>query len=63
MFPMPRIIYCMSSDGLLFKFLGKLLPKFQTPYVASIMTGLIAGKFMQKALIYNKKKCKLLNLQ
>ncbi len=45
MFPMPRIIYSMASDGLIFKFLSKLLPKLKTPFVASITAGLLSGKF------------------
>lgn len=43
MFPMPRIVYSMASDGLIFKFLSKLTPRFKTPFVASIVTGLISG--------------------
>lgn len=43
MFPMPRIVYSMASDGLIFKFLAKLMPKFKTPFVASIVTGVISG--------------------
>jgi amino acid transporter len=43
MFPMPRIIYAMASDGVIFKFLGKVLPKLKTPYVASIVAGLFAA--------------------
>jgi amino acid transporter len=43
MFPMPRIVYSMAEDGLIFKFLSKLLPKLKTPYVASIITGLLAA--------------------
>ena len=41
---MPRIVYSMASDGLIFKFLSKLTPRFKTPFVASIVTGLISGK-------------------
>lgn len=44
MFPMPRIVYSMANDGLIFKFLGKLMPKFKTPFVASIVTGFISGR-------------------
>ena len=40
---MPRIVYSMASDGLIFKFLAKLMPKFKTPFVASIVTGVISG--------------------
>ena len=43
MFPLPRIVYSMASDGLIFKWLARLLPRFKTPFVASISTGLFAG--------------------
>ncbi|CAF0949667.1 unnamed protein product, partial [Brachionus calyciflorus] len=45
MFPMPRIVYSMASDGLIFQFFGKILPRFKTPYVASIFAGVCAGTF------------------
>ena len=45
MFPLPRILYAMSSDGLLFSFISKILPKTKTPFIACIISGLIAGKF------------------
>lgn len=38
----------MSSDGLLFKFFSKLLPKVKTPYMACIISGLLAGKTLFK---------------
>ena len=45
----PRIFYSMSRDGLLPAVFGKVHPKFQTPYVATIITGsvaaLVAGLF------------------
>jgi basic amino acid/polyamine antiporter, APA family len=45
----PRIFYTMSRDGLLPPFMGKVHAKYQTPYVATIITGvvamLIAGAF------------------
>lgn len=41
---MPRIIYAMANDGVIFKFLGKILPKLKTPFVASIVSGFAAGK-------------------
>ena len=31
MFPMPRVVYSMASDGLLFKWLAWITPKFKTP--------------------------------
>jgi amino acid transporter len=43
MFPMPRVLYCMASDGLVFEFFSYLMPKLKTPYLAAIGTGLLAG--------------------
>lgn len=43
MFPLPRIIYAMSSDGLLFRFLAEVHPKTKTPLVATVISGLLAG--------------------
>ena len=39
----PRIFYTMSRDGLLPKLFGKVHPKFQTPYVATIIVGVVAA--------------------
>lgn len=44
MFPLPRIIYAMASDGLLFEFMGKVHPKFQTPFLGTLLAGLFTGK-------------------
>ena len=41
-----RLIYAMSSDGLLPKGLGKVHPRFQTPYVAVIIEGVVALALM-----------------
>jgi APA family basic amino acid/polyamine antiporter len=38
----PRIFYSMSRDGLLPKVFGKVHPKFQTPWVSTVITGLVA---------------------
>lgn len=38
----PRIFYSMSRDGLLPKFFGKIHPKYQTPYITTIITGTVA---------------------
>ncbi|XP_047533053.1 cationic amino acid transporter 2 [Vanessa atalanta] len=42
-FPLPRIIYAMSSDGLLFKFMGRVSEKYQTPLVGTMVAGLFTG--------------------
>lgn len=44
MFPMPRVIYAMASDGLLFKFLAVVSERFKTPVLATCLSGLFAGE-------------------
>lgn len=39
----PRIFYSMARDGLLPKVFSKVHPRFQTPYLATIITGTVAG--------------------
>lgn len=39
----PRIFFSMSRDGLLPAVFGKIHPKFQTPYVTTIVTGAVAA--------------------
>ncbi|MEL1264722.1 amino acid permease [Pseudoxanthomonas putridarboris] len=39
----PRIFYSMAKDGLMPKIFGKVHPKFQTPYVGTIIVGVIAA--------------------
>lgn len=45
MFPMPRVVYSLASDGLIFKRLAYILPKLKTPVAAAISSGLLAGIF------------------
>src|SRR5216117_475321 len=40
-----RVFYSMSRDGLLPPFINKVHPKFQTPYLTSIVTGVIVAFF------------------
>lgn len=44
MFPMPRVIYAMAEDGLLFKVLARINDRTKTPVIATLTSGIIAGK-------------------
>ena len=39
----PRIFFTMANDGLLPAVFGKVHPKFRTPYVSTIVTGIVAA--------------------
>uniref|UniRef100_H3CMF8 Solute carrier family 7 member 14a n=1 Tax=Tetraodon nigroviridis TaxID=99883 RepID=H3CMF8_TETNG len=43
LFPMPRVIYAMAGDGLLFKFLANVSSYTETPAVACVVSGFLAG--------------------
>ncbi|KAF7987135.1 hypothetical protein HCN44_001790 [Aphidius gifuensis] len=43
LFPLPRVIHAMASDGLIFKFMGKLHPRFQTPLIGTLTAGFLTG--------------------
>lgn len=45
MFALPRIIYAMASDGLVFKILSRINERTRTPLIATAVTGLAAGMF------------------
>ena len=49
-FPMPRIIYAISSDGLLPEWIGAVHPRFNTPVVATLLSGTLAATL---ALIFD----------
>ncbi|CAG9815648.1 unnamed protein product [Phaedon cochleariae] len=43
MFPLPRIIYAMANDGLIFKPLGKVNSHFHTPLMGTLFAGILSG--------------------
>ncbi|XP_010009324.1 PREDICTED: low affinity cationic amino acid transporter 2-like [Nestor notabilis] len=42
-FPLPRVIYAMAKDGLLFKCLAQISSKTKTPLVATLSSGAVAA--------------------
>ncbi|XP_059208252.1 high affinity cationic amino acid transporter 1 [Centropristis striata] len=43
MFPMPRVIWAMADDGLLFKFMSEISPRTKTPLTATLTSGIGAA--------------------
>ncbi len=43
MFPMPRVVYSLAADGLIFRGLSYVLPGVKTPVAAALSSGLFAG--------------------
>lgn len=53
MFPMPRVIYAMAEDGLLFRVLARVHTGTHTPIVATVVSGIIAGKGKKSSLPFS----------
>lgn len=53
MFPLPRVVYAMASDGLIFRKLSSVHDRTKTPMFATIISGILAGKVH---VIITKKK-------
>lgn len=43
LYPLPRIQYAMASDGLIFRALADVNPRFKTPLKATTISGIFAG--------------------
>lgn len=54
----PRVFYAMAEDGLFFRAVGRIHPRFETPYIAIAFTGVLAviyvllHNFLQLASAY-----------
>lgn len=44
MFPMPRVLWAMAADGLLFKYMAGISERTKTPLLATVTAGFIAGE-------------------
>lgn len=54
MFPLPRIIYAMANDALIFRFLGAINSRFKTPVVGTILAAILTGISLQSIFTSNK---------
>ncbi|XP_072751687.1 cationic amino acid transporter 3 isoform X1 [Anoplolepis gracilipes] len=43
MFPLPRVLYAMANDGIIFKILSKVHSKTMTPIHGTLLSGLLSG--------------------
>lgn len=43
-FPVPRVVYSMAEDGLLFRRLARVHPRTHTPVLATVLCGIITGR-------------------
>lgn len=50
MFPMPRVIWAMADDGLLFKFMAEISPRTKTPLTATLTSGAGAGETLTRMI-------------
>ncbi|KAK6177452.1 hypothetical protein SNE40_015548 [Patella caerulea] len=53
MFPLPRILYAMATDNIIFKVLAQINDRFKTPLLATIITGIFSGLM---AMMFNLKE-------
>lgn len=56
MFPLPRVIYAMATDGVIFRFLSTIQERFKTPLIATVLSGIFAGESLVK---FNVDMCLL----
>ena len=49
--PMPRLLYAMANDGLVFKFLASVNARTEVPVVATFVSGILAGKCFEELFL------------
>lgn len=47
--PLPRVLYAIAADGLIFRFIAWVHPRLQTPITATIIGGVASGMKRPKA--------------
>ncbi|TWW55800.1 Cationic amino acid transporter 2 [Takifugu flavidus] len=52
-FPMPRVIFAMAEDGVLFKALAQINPKTKTPLIATMTSGLVAVALVSCMFVFH----------
>lgn len=53
MFPLPRILYAMGNDGVIYRFMGRVSRRFKTPIIGTAVSGVFAGVM---AMMFNLKE-------
>ncbi|XP_012251414.2 cationic amino acid transporter 3 [Athalia rosae] len=53
LFPLPRVLYAMANDGIMFKFFSKVHTKTQTPLIGTLISGLLAAVM---SLVFNLRQ-------
>ncbi|CAF1129324.1 unnamed protein product [Rotaria magnacalcarata] len=51
--PLPRVLYAIAADGLIFRFISWIHPRLQTPIIATILGGIAAALM---ALMFDLRK-------
>jgi amino acid transporter len=46
--PLPRVLYAIAADGLIFRFIAWVHPRLQTPITATIIGGIASGMTSSK---------------
>jgi amino acid transporter len=53
MFPIPRVVYAMANDGLLFRSLARVHARSQTPVLATLLAGLLGGLLLIPDMVHS----------